>query len=113
MLVACVANYFLFIPAVIIIGIQLLFRWFFLHTSRHVKRLEALGDGTLSSTKFLLISPLQVAVHCFLTSRPRYKACQRSGHTEKKQNSLPTFIHIKMSTPKDGICTLPVTGGLE
>ena len=107
------ANYFLFIPAVIIIGIQLLFRWFFLHTSRHVKRLEALGDGTLSSTKFLLISPLQVVVHCFLTSRPRYKACQRSGHIEKKQNFLPIFIHIKTSTPKDGICTLPVTGGLE
>ena len=44
--VACVANYFLFIPAAVIVGAQLLFRWFFLHTSRHIKRLEALGKLT-------------------------------------------------------------------
>jgi len=44
--VACVANYWLFIPAAIVVAVQLLFRWFFLHTSRHIKRLEALGKLT-------------------------------------------------------------------
>jgi len=47
MIVACVANYWLFIPATIIIAVLLLFRWFFLHTSRHVKRLEALGKAVM------------------------------------------------------------------
>jgi len=47
MIVACVANYWLFIPATIIIVVLLIFRWFFLHTSRHVKRLEALGKAVI------------------------------------------------------------------
>ena len=37
MMVACMANYFLFNPAIVIVGAWLFFRWFFLHTSRHVK----------------------------------------------------------------------------
>ncbi|XP_065919562.1 ATP-binding cassette sub-family C member 4-like isoform X2 [Dysidea avara] len=49
MIVACLANYWLFIPATVIITIQLIFRWFFLHTSRHVKRLEALARSPLYS----------------------------------------------------------------
>ncbi|XP_065919842.1 ATP-binding cassette sub-family C member 4-like isoform X2 [Dysidea avara] len=49
MIVACVANYWLFIPTVIIAVVQLSFRWFFLHTSRHIKRLEALARSPLYS----------------------------------------------------------------
>ena len=47
MLVACVANYWLFIPATVIAMVQFTFRWFFLHTSRNIKRLEALGKAYL------------------------------------------------------------------
>ena len=52
------ANYFLFIPAIIIVGAQLFFHWF-LHTLRHVKRLEVLGTyDTLNITKiFTNFSP--------------------------------------------------------
>ncbi|XP_065919840.1 ATP-binding cassette sub-family C member 4-like [Dysidea avara] len=49
MLVACVANYWLFIPATIIVVVQFIFRWFFLHTSRSIKRLEALARSPLYS----------------------------------------------------------------
>ena len=60
-IVACVANYWLFIPATIIVTMQFVFRWFFLHTSRHIKRLEALGN-------LLLLLWFEVDV-TFLTAR--------------------------------------------
>ena len=42
-LIAFLANYWLTIPAIIIVVAMLLFRHYFLHTSRYVQRLEALG----------------------------------------------------------------------
>ena len=83
----------------------------------HIKICQKTGstwyNHTVNSTKFLPISPIQLAVHCF--SHLIYstiKACQQLGHTEKKQNFLPTFIHIKMSIPKGGICMSPAISGL-
>ncbi|XP_065895722.1 ATP-binding cassette sub-family C member 4-like [Dysidea avara] len=46
---ACVANCWLFIPATIIVVMLFVFRWFFLHTSRHIKRLETLARSPLYS----------------------------------------------------------------
>ena len=43
MIVACVANYWLAIPSSIVIIVLVLFRHYFLQTSRNVQRLEALG----------------------------------------------------------------------
>ena len=110
MIVACVANYWLFIPAIIIVGAQLLFRWFFLHTSRHIKRLEALGNENL--IVFSLILSSQLVVHCILISHPQYKAYLQSDHTKRKKSFITDFIHVKMSTLKDGTCTLPPIVGL-
>ena len=45
--VACVANYWLIIPAVIIIILQLLFRHYFLRASRDVQRLESIGNSKI------------------------------------------------------------------
>ena len=82
----------------------------------HIKTCQKTGstwyNHTVNSTKVLPISPIQLAVHCFLTSHLQYKACRQLGHMEKKQNFPPTFIHIKMSTPKGGICMSPAIGGL-
>jgi len=46
-LVACVANYWLIIPAIIIIMLQLLFRHYFLRASRDIQRLESIGNREL------------------------------------------------------------------
>jgi len=43
MLIACVANYWLSIPAVVVIISLTLLRHYFLRTSRSVQRLEAVG----------------------------------------------------------------------
>ena len=43
MIIACVANYWLFIPSSIIIIGLVLFRHYYLRTSRNLQRLEALG----------------------------------------------------------------------
>ena len=110
MIVACMANYWLFIPAVIIVGVQLLFRWFFLHTSRHIKRLEALGNENLII--FSLIFSLQLAVHCILTSHPQYKAYLQYDHIKRKKSFITDFIHIKMNTLRDGTYMLPPIVGL-
>ncbi|XP_065897571.1 ATP-binding cassette sub-family C member 4-like [Dysidea avara] len=47
--VACVANYWLIIPATIIIMLQLLLRHYFLRASRDVQRLESIGRSPLYS----------------------------------------------------------------
>ncbi|XP_065916533.1 ATP-binding cassette sub-family C member 4-like isoform X2 [Dysidea avara] len=47
--VACIANYWLVIPASIIIVAVLIFRSFFLHTSRNIQRLEAISRSPLYS----------------------------------------------------------------
>ncbi|XP_065919844.1 ATP-binding cassette sub-family C member 4-like isoform X2 [Dysidea avara] len=49
MLIAFLANYWLTIPAVMIVAAMLLFRHYFLHTSRCVQRLEALARSPLYS----------------------------------------------------------------
>ena len=43
MIIACAANYWLFIPSSIIVIGLVVFRRYFLRTSRNVQRLEALG----------------------------------------------------------------------
>ena len=43
MFIAFLANFWLTIPAVVIVTAMLLFRHYFLHTSRYVQRLEASG----------------------------------------------------------------------
>ena len=48
MLIACVANYWLSIPAVVIIVSLTFLRYYFLHASRGVQRLEALGKVNLT-----------------------------------------------------------------
>ena len=43
MVTAVVSNYWVLIPAVLVMTIFLAFRWYFLKTSREIKRLEAIG----------------------------------------------------------------------
>ena len=43
MIVSGVANYYIFIPMVFVILAFILLRWYYLRTSREVKRLEAVG----------------------------------------------------------------------
>ena len=43
MLVACVANYWLIIPAIAIVLFLVSLRYYFLHASRDVQRIEAIG----------------------------------------------------------------------
>ena len=43
MVTAAVSNYWVLIPAVLVMTIFLAFRWYFLKTSREIKRLEAIG----------------------------------------------------------------------
>lgn len=43
MIVAGAANVYIFIPVVIVIALLLALRWYFLRTSREIKRLEAIG----------------------------------------------------------------------
>jgi len=42
-LVACVANYWLIIPAIAVVTFLVLLRHYFLHASRDVQRIEAIG----------------------------------------------------------------------
>ena len=46
-LTAAASNYFLLIPAFLVIIIFLAVRWYYLKTSREVKRLEAIGMSKL------------------------------------------------------------------
>ena len=43
MVTAAVSNYWVLIPAFLVITIFLALRWYYLKTSREVKRLEAIG----------------------------------------------------------------------
>ena len=43
MVTAAVSNYWVLIPAVLVMTIFLALRWYFLKTSREIKRLEAIG----------------------------------------------------------------------
>ena len=43
MVTAAVSNYWVLIPAVLVMTIFLAFRWYYLKTSREIKRLEAIG----------------------------------------------------------------------
>ena len=62
MVVACVANYWLVIPSSIIVVVLVLFRYYFLQTSRDVQRLEALGMIDYIIVIIILISL------CFISS---------------------------------------------
>jgi len=42
---AAYSNVYIIIPAFIIVVVFLVFRWYYLKTSRDVKRLEAIGMG--------------------------------------------------------------------
>ena len=44
LIVAGVANYFIFIPVVIVVGVFIAIRWDYLTTAREIKRLEAIGN---------------------------------------------------------------------
>ena len=84
MIVACVANYWLFIPASIIVGAQLLFRWFFLHTSRHVKRLEALGNENLLKFSLILSPAARSPLYSHISSTIQGLSTIRSYKEEEK-----------------------------
>ena len=43
MIVAGIANYYVFFPAVIVVTAYLLVRWYYITTAREIKRLEAIG----------------------------------------------------------------------
>ena len=46
-LIALFANYWILIPALVVIILLMLFRHYFLCTSRNIQRLEALGKATV------------------------------------------------------------------
>ena len=43
MIVAGAANSYIFIPVAVVVVLFLVLRWYFLRTSREIKRLEAIG----------------------------------------------------------------------
>ena len=45
MVTAAVSNYWVLIPAFLVITIFLALRWYYLKTSREIKRLEAIGKS--------------------------------------------------------------------
>lgn len=45
MLIASAANVYVLIPAVIVMAVLLGMRWYYLKTSRDIKRLEAVGTS--------------------------------------------------------------------
>ena len=45
MVMAVVSNYWVLIPAILVMTIFLALRWYFLRTSREIKRLEAIGTS--------------------------------------------------------------------
>ena len=50
-LTAAASNYWVFIPAFLVIAVFLFFRWYYLKTSREIKRLEAIGRFQVSSLR--------------------------------------------------------------
>ena len=79
---AAAANVYMLIPALLFFVIFLLGRWYYLKTSRDIKRLEAICEYTTVqlylATKPPLkcnLLPLQLAVHCTLTSQPLFRDC--------------------------------------
>ena len=75
MIVACVANYWLAIPSCIIIIVLVLFRHYFLQTSRNVQRLEALGKPIYQIQNIIKIILLhKLVVHYIHTSLLQFKA---------------------------------------
>ena len=74
MIVACVANYWLAIPSSIIIIVLVLFRHYFLQTSRNVQRLEALGKPIPNTNIIKIILLYQLVVHYIHTSLLQFKA---------------------------------------
>ena len=85
-IIACVANYWLFIPSSVIIIILVLFRHYFLRTSRNVQRLEALG----------MLIQNNIVIHvsrCLIARSPLYShisatiqglSCIRAFHEEER-----------------------------
>ena len=102
MIVACLANYWIFIPSTIIIIVLVLFRHYFLCTSRNVQRLEAIGKLMQNDINYILLFQ-QLVVHCIHTSLLQSKGCQASEYLIKKTKFLTNFTSIKMNTPKHGI----------
>ena len=102
MIVACLANYWIFIPSTIIMVVLVLFRHYFLCTSRNVQRLEAIGKLMQNDINYILLFH-QLVVHCIHTSLLQFKAYQALEHFMKKTRFLINFTFIKMNTPKHGI----------
>ena len=74
-LVACVANYWLIIPAIAIVLFLVSLHYYFLHASRDVQRIEAIGKTVLTYIKRIAthVSCMQLVVHCIHTSRPQFR----------------------------------------
>ena len=70
-IVACVANYWLIIPSVIVTILLLLFRTYFLCTARDLQRLEAIGK--LPSQNKFIVQSLQLVVHCIHTYQLQFR----------------------------------------
>ena len=67
MIVSGVANNYIFIPMVFVILAFILLRWYYLRTSREVKRLEAVGKySSWCAFTRLLAYPLNIRIlsHC-------------------------------------------------
>ena len=122
-LTAAASNYWVFIPAFLVIAVFLFFRWYYLKTSREIKRLEAIGRFQVSSLRnklklcgmtgyshvantvshFFLphsypLCSLQLAVLSTLTYPPLYKGYPPSGHLANRVWHLTTSTSTKMNT---------------
>lgn len=113
MLIAFFANYWLIIAAVIIFILLMLFRNYFLRTSRNIQRLEALGE--IPSCLFqclLILNCAQLVVHCIHIYQWPYLVCPPLEHSRKREHFLIIFIFIRMNILSVGTLKSPPFVGL-
>ena len=84
MIVACLANYWIFIPSTIIIVVLVLFRHYFLYTSRNVQRLEAIGKLMQNDINFIFISTARSPLYSHISATIQGLSSIRAFDKENK-----------------------------
>ena len=93
---ACVANYWLSIIVIIIFVLLLLFRHYFLCTSRNIQRLEAIGNNTVVGLlhTLSLFSNCVIVIICFEIKAFTMESCLLC--LSEVCTSLIDFVYVCM-----------------